>query len=113
MFATTKESKIKKNNKIMKHRQFKVPCYANVNINRKECYAKDLRAIKKAIYTYGERGKTYEVKVRESRNDKILDIYLMRYTTEGPIFQKQIYSLWKELAQKAKMNQNILNFYEI
>lgn len=112
MFVTAKESKIK-NNRIMKHRQFKVRCYVSVNINGKENYAKDLRAIKKAIYTYGIRGKTYEVRVNESRTNKILDIYLMKYTTEGPIFQKQIYSLWKELMQKAKMNQNILHFYEI
>lgn len=96
----------------MKHRQFKVLCYASVNIRGKEIYEKDLRAIRKAIYTYGERRKTYEVKVRDLRTDKILDIYLMKYTSEGPIFQKQIYSLWKELTQKARTDQNILNFYE-
>lgn len=97
----------------MKHRQFKVLCYASVDIDGKESCAKDLRTIRKAIYMYGIRGKTYEVKIKELRTNKILDIYLMRYTTEGSIFQKQIYSLWKNLIQKAKANQNILNFYEI
>lgn len=96
----------------MKHRQFKVLCYASVNIRGKESYAKDLRTIRKVIYSSGERGKTYEVKIKDSRTDKLLDIYLMKYTRDGPIFQKQIYSLWKELIQKTKTSQNIINFYE-
>ena len=51
------------------------------------------------------RGEKYEVDVIDKKTGIINDIYLMKYTKEGPIFQKQIYSRWKEEQARAKAKQ--------
>lgn len=76
-----------------------------VTINGKTFTCNELREAKKEIYIQGARGENYKVDVIEKRTGTINDIYLMRYTKEGPIFQKQMYSRWKEEREKAKRNQ--------
>lgn len=76
-----------------------------VTINGKTFTCNELREVKKKIYIQGARGENYKVDVIEKRTGTINDIYLMRYTKEGPIFQKQMYSRWKEEREKAKRNQ--------
>lgn len=89
----------------MKHRQFKTECICMVTINEKTFTCNDLRRMKKEIYTLGTRGGKYTVDVIDKNTGVINDIYLMKYTKEGPIFQKQIYSRWKEEQAKAKAKQ--------
>ena len=60
---------------------------------------------KKKIYSQGMRGEKYRVDVIDKNTRVVNDIYLMKYTKEGPIFQKQMYSRWKEEQSKAKANQ--------
>lgn len=76
-----------------------------VVINGKTFTCNELREIKKKIYTLGIRGEKYRVDVIDKNTKKINDIYLMKYTKEGPIFQKQMYSRWKEELAKEKANQ--------
>lgn len=89
----------------MKHRQFKTECICMVVINEKTFTCNELREVKKKIYTLGTRGEKYRVDVIDKKTGKINDIYLMKYTKEGPIFQKQMYSRWKEEQAKAKTKQ--------
>lgn len=89
----------------MKHRQFKTECICMVTINEKTFICNELRGVKKKIYAQGIRGEKYEVDVIDKNTSEINDIYLMKYTKEGPIFQKQIYSRWKEELAKAKAKQ--------
>lgn len=89
----------------MKHRQFKTECSCITTINKKTFVCNELRGIKKKIYSFGTRGGKYRVDVIDKKTGEIKDIYLMKYTTEGPIFQKQIYSKWKEEQAKAKTKQ--------
>lgn len=89
----------------MKHRQFKTECVCVVIIEKKVLTCNDLRGAKKGIYTLGERGENYRVDIVDKRTGIVNDTYLMRYTKEGPIFQKQIYSRWKEELTKARMKQ--------
>lgn len=89
----------------MKHRQFKTECICMLTINGKTFTCNELRGVKKEIYTLGTRGEKYRVDVIDKKTGKINDIYLMKYTKEGPIFQKQIYSRWKEEQAKAKTKQ--------
>lgn len=89
----------------MKHRQFKTECICMVMINGKTFTSKNLREVKKIIYALGIRGEKYRVDVIDKKTEIINDIYLMKYTREGPIFQKQTYSRWKEEQAKAKANQ--------
>ena len=74
-------------------------------INGKTFSCKDLRETKKRIYLFGIRGETYRVDVIEKGTGIINDIYLMKYTKEGPVFSKQSYSRWKEEQAKAKARQ--------
>lgn len=94
-----------KKQRIMKHRQFKTECFCKVIINKKVFICNDLREIKKKIYHLGTREEKYEVDVIDGKTKTINDIYLMKYTKEGPIFQKQIYSRWKEEQTKARTQQ--------
>lgn len=94
-----------KKQRIMKHRQFKTECICMVTINGKTFTYNELRGVKKEIYTLGIRGEKYRVDVIDKKTGTINDIYLMKYTKEGPIFQKQIYSRWKEEQAKAKTKQ--------
>lgn len=89
----------------MKHRQFKTECVCIVSINGEVFTCNELRGVKKKIYAQGTRGEKYEVDIIEKKTGVINDIYLTKYTKEGPIFQKQIYSRWKEEQAKAKAKQ--------
>lgn len=93
----------------MKHRQFKKECICIVVINEKTFTCNELRGIKKKIYSLGMRGEKYRVDVIDKKTKIINDIYLMMYTIEGPIFQKQIYSRWKEERAKARIQQLTIN----
>lgn len=64
-----------------------------------------MREVKKKIYAQGIKGKKYRVDVVEKKTGIINDVYLMKYTNEGPIFQKQTYSRWKEEQAKARVKQ--------
>lgn len=89
----------------MKHRQFKTECICMVVINKETFTCDELREVKKKIYAQGIRGERYRVDVIDKKTGIINDIYLMKYTEQGPIFQKQIYSRWKEEKAKAKAKQ--------
>lgn len=89
----------------MKHRQFKTECICMVVINGKTITCNELRGIKKEIYTQGIRGEKYRVDVIDKKTRAINDTYIMKYAREGPIFQKQMYSRWKEEQAKAKAKQ--------
>ena len=97
----------------MKHRQFKTECICMVTINGKMFSCNELRGVKKKIYNLGIRGEKYRVDIIDKRTGKINDIYLMKYTREGPIFQKQTFSRWKEEQKEAKTKQlTIIQYYE-
>lgn len=89
----------------MKHRQFKTECVCVVIINGKVITCNNLREVKREIYTLGVREEKYRVDVIDKKTRIINDIYLMKFTKEGPIFQKQIYSKWKEELAKARTKQ--------
>ena len=93
----------------MKHRQFKTECICRVVINKKLVICNDLREVKKKIYNLGTREEKYEVDIIDKNTRDINDIYLMKYTKEGPIFQKQVYSKWKEEQAIAKTHQLTIN----
>lgn len=94
-----------KKQRIMKHRQFKSECVCVVSINGKVFTCNELREIKKNIYSFGIRGEKYIVDVIDKKTGIINDIYLLKYTIEGPIFQKQMYSKWKEEKIRAGKRQ--------
>lgn len=96
----------------MKHRQFKTECFCKVIINEKVFVCNSLKEAKKVIYRLGTREGKYEVDVINKKTRIINDIYLMKYTKEGPIFQKQIYSRWKEEQAKAKTQQLTINILQ-
>lgn len=89
----------------MKHHQFKTECICVVIIKEKVLTCSDLREAKKKIYTLGVRGEKYRVDIVDKKTGIVNDTYLMKYTEEGPIFQKQIYSRWKEELAKARIKQ--------
>lgn len=76
-----------------------------VMINGESFTCNEMRGVKKKIYNHGIRGEKYRVDVIDKNTGEINDIYLMKYTKEGPIFQKQTYSRWKEEQAKAKTMQ--------
>ena len=76
-----------------------------VTINGETSTCNELRGVKKRIYAQGIRGEKYRIDVIDKNTGLINDIYLMKYTKEGPIFQKRIYSRWKENKEKAKHQQ--------
>ena len=94
-----------KKQRIMKHRQFKTECICMATINGKTFACNELREVKRKIYSQGTRGEKYKVDVVDKRTGRINDIYLMKFTKEGPIFQKQMYSRWKEEQTKAKAKE--------
>lgn len=89
----------------MKHRQFKTECFCKVIINEKTFICNSLTEVKKKIYHLGTREEKYEVDVINKKTGIINDIYLMKYTKEKLIFQKQVYSKWKEEKAKARTQQ--------
>ena len=98
--------------RIMKHHQFKTECICLITINGKLYICNQLREVKKEIYTKGMRGEKYRVDVIDKKTGVINDIYLMKYTIEGPIFQKQVYSKWKEEQAKARAQQLTINILQ-
>ena len=74
-------------------------------INEETFACKDIREVKKKIYHFGTREGKYRVDVIDKKTGEINDIYLMKYTKEGPIFSKQTYSRWKEELAKARTQQ--------
>lgn len=102
----------KKKQRIMKHRQFKKECLCKVMLDEKTFVCDNLREAKKKIYRFGTRGWSYEVNVIDKKTRITNDIYLMKYTIEGPIFQKQVYSRWKEEQSKAKNQQLTINILQ-
>lgn len=96
----------------MKHRQFKTECFCKVIINGKTFVCNSLIETKKKIYYLGTRGEKYEVDVINEKTRIVNDIYIMKYTIEGPIFQKQIYSRWKEEQIKARTQQLTINILQ-
>lgn len=92
----------------MKHRQFKTECICRVMINEKTFSCSDLKQAKRKIYSLGVREQKYRVDVVDKKTGTINDIYLMKYTREGLIFQKQMFSRWKEEQIIAKRNQLII-----
>lgn len=89
----------------MKHRQFKTECICVVIINEKVLTCNNLREVKKKIYSLGVREEKYRVDIVDKKTGIVNETYLMKYTKEGPIFQKQIYSRWKEELAKARIKQ--------
>jgi hypothetical protein len=55
-------------------------------INGETFTCKDLREIKRRIYLFGTREARYRVDVIDKNTGIINDIYLMKYTKEGPVF---------------------------
>lgn len=92
----------------MKHRQFKTECICLVEINGKTFTCKNLKEAKRKIYTLGPREEKYRVDVIEKNTGIVNDIYLMKYTKEGPIFSKQTYSRWKGEQAEARKRQLII-----
>nr|DAX21944.1 MAG TPA: hypothetical protein [Microviridae sp.] len=89
----------------MKHRQFKTECICVVNLGKSTIVCSNLKEAKNKIYERGLRNVTYEVNVVEKNTGVINDTYHLRYTDSGIIFQKQVYSRWKEELAKAKRQQ--------
>lgn len=89
----------------MKHHQFKTECVCVVIIKGKVLTCNNLGEAKKKIYDLGIRGERYRVDVVDKKARIVNDTYLMKFTKEGPIFQKQIYSRWKEQLAKARLRQ--------
>lgn len=96
----------------MKHRQFKTECFCRVKINEKVFVCNDLREVKKEIYRSGTRERGYWTDVVEKKTNIVNDTYLMNYKKEGQIFQKQVYSRWKEEQAKARIQQLTINILQ-
>lgn len=69
----------------------------------------DMRSVKREIYNHGIRDHIYTV-LQINREGEILNIYQLKYTPQGTIFQKQTYSAWKEMKARALKLQ--LNIFE-
>lgn len=93
----------------MKHRQFKTECVCIVMINNELHTYNELKEVKKDIYSFGIRGEKYVVDIVDKKTRLINDVYILKFTKEGPIFQKQMYSRWKEEKAEAKKKQLIIN----
>ena len=76
-----------------------------VMINDKLVICNDLREVRRKIYAQGKREEKYVIDVCDKRTGTIYDTYLMKYTKEGPIFTKQVYSMWKEYKKEAITKQ--------
>ena len=63
--------------------------------------------VRRWIYHNGRRGTQYYVN-EISEDGELQNSYIYKYTTEGPIFRKQIYSKWKEQIKQAKARQKEL-----
>jgi 5S rRNA maturation endonuclease (ribonuclease M5) len=66
--------------------------------------AKDVRTIKKTIYSKGVRGQQYNVKEID-KNGELINEWIYKYLENGVIFTKHIYSKWEELKKAAKSSE--------
>ncbi|UPW41275.1 hypothetical protein [Sigmofec virus UA08Rod_4510] len=66
---------------------------------------KDLRTVKTKIYSKGNRGNQYQVIQIIKTTKYPIREYILKYTKEGPIFQRKIWDKFEEDKQKAKVNQ--------
>lgn len=65
---------------------------------------KDIRTVKKRIYSKGIRGKNYTVK-EITEDGEVINEWIYKYLTNGIIFKKHIYSKWEELKKAAKSSE--------
>lgn len=66
--------------------------------------AKDVRTVKKTIYSKGVRGQQYNVKEID-KNGELINEWIYKYLENGVIFTKLIYSKWEELKKAAKSSE--------
>lgn len=66
--------------------------------------AKDIRTIKKTIYSKGIRGQQYNIKEIDE-NGELINEWIYKYLSNGVIFTKHIYSKWEELKNAAKNSE--------
>lgn len=90
----------------MWNRQFKKETMFITFTDKWEMYEtmKDIRTVKKRIYSKGVRGKDYTV--REITEDgEVINEWIYKYLTNGIIFKKHIYSKWEEIKKAAKSRE--------
>lgn len=63
--------------------------------------------VRRWIYHNGKRGTKYHIN-EISETGEIQNTYIYKYTIEGPIYRKQIYSKWKEEIKQARARQKEL-----
>jgi anionic cell wall polymer biosynthesis LytR-Cps2A-Psr (LCP) family protein len=66
--------------------------------------AKDIRKVKKTIYSKGIRGQQYNIKEIDE-NGELINEWIYKYLENGVIFTKHIYSKWEELKKAAKSSE--------
>ena len=66
---------------------------------------KDFRTVKAKIYSKGNRENQYQVIQIIKATKYPIREYILKYTKEGPIFQRKIWDKFEEDKQKAKINQ--------
>lgn len=69
----------------------------------------DMRSVKREIYNHGTRDRIFQV-AQVDEEGTVLNIYQLKFTPQGTIFQKQTYSAWKEMKARAIKIQ--LNIFE-
>ena len=67
----------------------------------------DDQQVRRQIYHKGIRGQEYRVEEVDD-NGELQSVYIYKYTKEGPIFRKQLYSLWKEKIRVSRKKQLML-----
>lgn len=90
----------------MWNRQFKKETIFLIFADKWEIHEtiKDIRTVKKRIYSKGIRGKNYTI--REITEDgEVINEWIYKYLTNGIIFKKHIYSKWEELKKAAKSSE--------
>lgn len=78
------------------------------HIGKQSIVPKDAE-VRRWIYHNGKRGTQYFVDEIDEHG-VIQNSYSYKFSTEGPIFRKQIYSKWKQEIQTAKTKQKELFF---
>lgn len=61
----------------------------------------DDQQVRRQIYHKGIRDQEYRVEEVDD-NGELQSVYIYKYTKEGPISRKQLYSLWKERIRKSR-----------
>lgn len=108
---TNKKNKYMYNRTFKKNVQYEIASIKDGDIkitslnNQKEC--------KKYIYSNGNRGEQYSVTEyytnKQTKQIVITKMWIYKFTKEGPIFTKEIFSLLKE--QKINAMKNQLNMF--